>query len=141
MYLTLILASSNDLTFYPLDKSTQGGPLEYVCNPQQPIHLPGAHGEEIVRDLLTDVHVSPHHRIHSMTQHDVNNTQTQTTYTCGEDGFVRAWKMPSSGNMDVDDGTSEGKTKSKDKKEKRKDKKKDKRKGDEESKKGRFAPY
>ncbi|KAK3201084.1 hypothetical protein GRF29_213g1001747 [Pseudopithomyces chartarum] len=114
--------SSSDLTFYPVDKSTQGGPLEYVCNPQQPIHLPGAHGEEIVRDLLTDVH-------------------TQTTYTCGEDGFVRAWKMPSSGDMDVDGGTSEGKTKSKDKKEKRKDKKKEKRKGDEESKKGRFAPY
>ena len=56
--LILIHDSSGDLTLYPVHKNAQGGPLEYVCDPQQPIRLQGAHGEEIVRDLVTDVHVS-----------------------------------------------------------------------------------
>lgn len=66
--------------------------------------------------------------------------QTHTTYTCGEDGFVRAWRMPSDGNMDYVAEADESKPKPKDRKEKRKEKK-DKRKGEEEGKKGRFAPY
>lgn len=53
----LTLSSSNDFTLYPVDKAAEGGPLNYICNPQAPIRLPGAHGEEIVRDLFTDIHV------------------------------------------------------------------------------------
>lgn len=52
------MRSSGELTLYPVHKNAQGGPLDYICNPQQPIRIPGAHGEEIVRDLFTDVHVS-----------------------------------------------------------------------------------
>jgi hypothetical protein len=66
-----------------------------------------------------------------------NVPQTRTTYTCGEDGFIRAWKMPSEETMEVDADSVEPKSKSKDRKEKRKDKKKDKRKGEE----ARFTPY
>lgn len=56
--MTLIFVSTGDLTLYPVQKNSQSGPLDYICNPQQPIRLQGAHGEEIVRDLFTDVHVS-----------------------------------------------------------------------------------
>jgi len=48
--------SSNDLVLYPVHK--QDEPLEYVYSREQSIHLPGAHGKEIVRDILTDPHVS-----------------------------------------------------------------------------------
>ncbi|CAI6298160.1 unnamed protein product [Periconia digitata] len=108
--------SSAELTLYPVHKNTQAGPLEYICDPENTVVLPGAHGEEIVRDLFTDIH-------------------TRTTYTCGEDGFVRAWQA--SGDqaaMDLDE------SKTKNKKDKRKDKK-EKRKGDDDGKKARFAPY
>ncbi|KAL1593736.1 hypothetical protein SLS60_010468 [Paraconiothyrium brasiliense] len=117
-YLATGKHSSGDLTLYPVQKNAQGGPLNYICNLQQPIRFQGAHGEEIVRDLFTDV-------------------STLITYTCGEDGFVRAWKLSSDSTMEVDEEAAEPKSKSKDRKEKRKDKKKDKRKGEE----GRFAPY
>ncbi|KAL5386445.1 hypothetical protein DPSP01_004170 [Paraphaeosphaeria sporulosa] len=117
-YLATGKHSSGDLTLYPVHKNLQGGPLDYICNPQQPLRHQGAHGEEIVRDLFTD-------------------TNTGTTYTCGEDGSVRAWRMASEQNAEAFGDAAEPKTKSKDRKEKRKDKKKDKRKGDE----SRFAPY
>lgn len=65
--------------------------------------------------------------------------QTNITYTCGEDGYVRAWLMEGNEKMDIDDAT-EVKRKKKEKKEKRKEKK-EKRKGEDEGKKGRYAPY
>jgi len=61
------------------------------------------------------------------------------TYTCGEDGSVRAWKMEG-GNTKHANEIDESESKTKPKKEKRKEKK-EKRKGDDEGKKGRFAPY
>ncbi|KAF9737495.1 hypothetical protein PMIN06_003716 [Paraphaeosphaeria minitans] len=117
-YLATGKHSSSNLTLFPVQKNPQGGPLDYICNPQRPILHEGAHGEEIVRDLFTD-------------------TNTGTTYTCGEDGFVRAWKMASEQNTEVAGDIADPNSKSKDRKEKRKDKKKDKRKGEE----ARFAPY
>ncbi|KAF1363599.1 WD40 repeat-like protein [Lizonia empirigonia] len=60
------------LDLVPIHKGT-AGPLDYGYNLTNSIRLPGAHGEEIVRDLFTDTH-------------------TQTTYTVGEDGYIRAWK-------------------------------------------------
>ncbi|KAF2646605.1 WD40 repeat-like protein [Massarina eburnea CBS 473.64] len=109
--------SSGELRLFPVQKNAQAGPLEYNCNAEGTLQLPGAHGEEIVRDLFTDVH-------------------TRTTYTCGEDGYVRAWVSQDSETMDIDEASeTKSSSKSKDRKEKRKDKK-DKRKGDE-----RFAPY
>jgi hypothetical protein len=62
--------------------------------------------------------------------------QTQTTYTCGEDGHVRAWKMSSTESMDVDEESA--RAAKKDRKEKRKEKKA--RKGEDE-KKVRYKPY
>ena len=63
-------------------------------------------------------------------------SQSGITYTCGEDGYVRAWKMQGTGADDV----AESESKSKGKKDRRKEKK-EKRKGDDDGKKGRFAPY
>lgn len=40
----------------PIIKSGDG-PLEYAYDLSKKIQLPGAHGDEIVRDLYTDVHV------------------------------------------------------------------------------------
>ncbi|KAJ6001323.1 hypothetical protein N7499_002764 [Penicillium canescens] len=40
--------------------------------------LPGAHGEEVVRSVCLD-------------------EQSQSVFTCGEDGFVRAWKLAEEG--------------------------------------------
>jgi hypothetical protein len=53
----LMMHSSSDLTLFPVRK-TEGGPLEYICDQESTIKLPGAHGEEIVRDIFTDVNVS-----------------------------------------------------------------------------------
>lgn len=39
------------------------------------VRLPGAHGEEVVREVLLD-------------------ESSRSLYTCGEDGFVRVWQMP-----------------------------------------------
>lgn len=67
-------------------------------------------------------------------------SQSQTTYTCGEDSYVRAWKLSEDEGMEIDDDAAEpSKKKSKDRKEKRKEKK-DKRKGDEKDT-TRFKPY
>lgn len=63
--------------------------------------------------------------------------QSRTTYTCGEDGFVRAWRMQADESTGNDSIGLDNKSKHK---EKRKDKK-ERRKGDDDSKKGRFAPY
>lgn len=65
--------------------------------------------------------------------------QTRTTYTCGEDGHIRAWKLAEYERMDVDENFEEEPTKKKERTERRKDKK-EKRKGDEKDK-GRFKPY
>ncbi|KAF5857685.1 hypothetical protein ETB97_005442 [Aspergillus alliaceus] len=48
--------------------------------------LPGAHGEEVVRSVYLD-------------------EQSQSVFTCGEDGFVRAWK-PESGEEQADESSS-----------------------------------
>jgi hypothetical protein len=58
--------------------------------------------------------------------------QTHTTYTCGEDGQIRAWKGQAEETMDVDDSAEPAKKK--DRKEKRKEKKDKKDKE-------RFKPY
>jgi hypothetical protein len=61
--------------------------------------------------------------------------QTQTTYTVGEDGQVRAWKSEASTgeSMDVDEETDAKKDK-KERREKRKEKKEKKHKK-------RYEPY
>lgn len=41
----------------PIFKGTKG-PLDYRFEMEKRTSLPGAHGDEIVRDLFTDVHVS-----------------------------------------------------------------------------------
>ncbi|PWY80497.1 WD40 repeat-like protein [Aspergillus heteromorphus CBS 117.55] len=68
--------------------------------------LPGAHGEEVVRSVYLD-------------------GQSHTVFTCGEDGFVRAWKPEGTGQADPQ---SKG-----DVKVPRKDKK--------DKEKGRYKPY
>ncbi|KAJ4330750.1 hypothetical protein N0V87_009730 [Didymella glomerata] len=93
------------------------GILQYDYDLSKSVKLPGAHGEEIVRDLFTDTHA-------------------QTTYTVGEDGQVRAWKTEASADetMDVDESADAKKKEKKDRKEKRKEKK------DKKDKK-RYEPY
>ncbi|KAF2023560.1 WD40 repeat-like protein [Setomelanomma holmii] len=109
------------LDLIPITKAS-GSPLQYDYDPGKSIQLPGGHGEEIVRDLFTDVH-------------------TRTTYTCGEDGHIRAWKLSSTTEetMDIDEPPSPTKKKSKDKdrKERRKEKK-EKRRGEDQA---RYKPY
>jgi WD40 repeat protein len=46
------------LDFIPIHKNVQGGPLQYEYDLEKSVRLPGGHGEEIVRDVFTDVHVS-----------------------------------------------------------------------------------
>ncbi|KAF3045913.1 hypothetical protein E8E12_006585 [Didymella heteroderae] len=93
------------------------GVLQYEYDLSKSVRLPGAHGEEVVRDLFTDTH-------------------TQTTYTVGEDGQVRAWKTEASADetMDIDESADAKKKEKKDRKEKRKEKK------DKKDKK-RYEPY
>jgi len=45
------------LNLIPITK-TSGGPLQYSYDVENSIRLPGAHGEEIVRDMYTDIHAS-----------------------------------------------------------------------------------
>ena len=54
---TLTYDSSGELTLFPVRKNEKAGPLEYTCDAEGSLLLPGAHGEEIVRDLFTDMHV------------------------------------------------------------------------------------
>ncbi|KAE8151033.1 WD domain protein [Aspergillus avenaceus] len=63
--------------------------------------LPGAHGEEVVRSVYLD-------------------EQSQSVFTCGEDGFVRAWK-PESGEIPADESKTSRPKRNKDR--------------------GRFKPY
>jgi hypothetical protein len=49
--------SEGTLDLIPMTKSVSG-PLQYEYDLAKTIRLPGAHGEEIVRDLFTDVHAS-----------------------------------------------------------------------------------
>jgi hypothetical protein len=63
----LIFDSESRLNLIPMTKSSSG-PLQYEYDLAKNIKLPGGHGEEIVRDLFTDVHVShsPHPRLHML---------------------------------------------------------------------------
>jgi hypothetical protein len=63
----LILDSESHLDLIPMTKSSSG-PLQYDYDLAKSIKLTGGHGEEIVRDLFTDVHVShsPHPRLHML---------------------------------------------------------------------------
>jgi WD40 repeat protein len=114
--------SSSALSLIPMAKRMGGGPLEYECDLGRVARLQGAHREEVVRDVFTDVHA-------------------HTTYTCGEDGFVRAWKFED-GGMDVDE---EMEVEQKTVKEKKESSRKEKRKEKKEKRKGeggeRFRPY
>ncbi|KAJ5238328.1 hypothetical protein N7468_002947 [Penicillium chermesinum] len=60
--------------------------------------LPGAHGEEVVRSVYVD-------------------EQSQSVFTCGEDGFVRAWK-PADGDKGSQTQSGLAKGRPKDKKQK-----------------------
>ncbi|KAF9691222.1 hypothetical protein EKO04_010756 [Ascochyta lentis] len=108
--------SESRLDLVPVHKGADG-PLQYEYDLAKSVRLPSAHGEEIVRDLFTDTH-------------------SQTTYTVGEDGHVRAWKTeaPTEEIMDVDEEADAKKKDKKDRKERRKEKK-------EKKDKKRYEPY
>ena len=55
----LIKDSESRLDLVPIYKGADG-PLQYDYNLAKSIRFPGGHGEEIVRDLFTDAHVSVH---------------------------------------------------------------------------------
>lgn len=57
----LIQDSESRLDLVPIYKNADG-PLQYDYNLAKSINFPGGHGEEIVRDLFTDVHVSHYTR-------------------------------------------------------------------------------
>lgn len=85
--------------------------------------LPGGHGEEIVRSVYVDEQVCT---LFSSSVHPVDcklTRQSQSIFTCGEDGFVRVWKQG--------EGAEPGPGSGQEKKPKEK-------KGKE---KGRFRPY
>ncbi|CAN9247959.1 unnamed protein product [Alternaria alternata] len=90
--------SESLLNFIPISKGTNG-PLDYSFDVDKSITFAGAHGEEIVRDAFTDVH-------------------TNTTYTCGEDGQVRAWRPSEETGTNFDEAAGSAKKKRKEKKEK-----------------------
>ncbi|KAL6154875.1 hypothetical protein ACJBU6_06488 [Exserohilum turcicum] len=92
--------SDKTLSLIPITKGTNG-PLDYAFDLKNSTVLAGAHGEEIVRHLFIDMH-------------------THTTYTCGEDGHIRAWKGTDDATMDVDEGATSAKKKRKEKKDKEK---------------------
>ncbi|KAF2140189.1 uncharacterized protein K452DRAFT_288955 [Aplosporella prunicola CBS 121167] len=127
--------SNQHLDLLPLHPPTQGAtPLAYACSQADCLRLPGAHGEEIVRDF----YFAP------------NST---TLYTCGEDGHVRAWSGAGAddvfgtiGHRDADedmrdDGEEDGGAKKAKKEKSAKGKGREKRKERKEKKKDRFAPY
>lgn len=115
------MQSEQRLDLVPITKG-ESGPLDYSLNRESMIQLAEAHGEEIVRDLFTD-------------------SQMQLTYTCGEDGSVRAWKLSGEEGLDVEEETGPAKkSKGKILAEKRRDKK-EKKKRSEDKAKARFKPY
>ena len=130
----LTVCSERRMNLIPIGKN-DSGPLQYEFNVEKSVLLPGAHGEELVRDVFTDIHVS---QVTTMNLRFVNVIQTRTTFTCGEDSYIRAWKAAGDESMDVDEEAEPAK-KSKDRKEKRKEKK-EKKRGDEKEK-ARFKPY
>lgn len=73
------------LALYPLKPSWSFG---------EPIELLGAHGDDVVRDVLVD-------------------ESRQRMITCGEDGTVRSWAYSAANNagdaMEVDSGVKSGK--------------------------------
>lgn len=127
----------------PVEKKV--GVLQYELDESNKVRLEGGHGEEVCRDMFTDVHVSrddpvkgPMLRTHHM--------QAFTTYTVGEDGHIRAWKFADEETMEVDDEAEPANKRvtgndddRKSKKDRRKEKK-EKRKG-ESGEKGRYKPY
>ena len=106
---------SKSLTITPLVRQAGAAPTKWQFEHNNAIAFPGAHGEEVVRDVL----VLPDHRVLS----------------CGEDGAVRAWSVPetqsatTAGTMEVDQPDDEAAKPSK--------KKHKKHKRDKE----RFQPY
>ncbi|KAF1994246.1 WD40 repeat-like protein [Amniculicola lignicola CBS 123094] len=120
-YLAAGKHSEGYLDLIPVEKTIQDPPLQYSYSLEKSIRLPGAHGEEIVRDVFTDVH-------------------THTTYTCGEDGHIRAWKFADDESMDLDSAAPEQAPKRiKDRKEKRKEKKE--KRSSEGAETARYKPY
>ncbi|KAK7510320.1 WD40-repeat-containing domain protein [Phyllosticta citriasiana] len=101
---TLVVAAGNTtsqhLDLLPLQSpaATDDSPLAYSCATTNPraLRLPGAHGDEIVRDVWVD-------------------ESSGTLYSCGEDGKVRAW--------DASEGEDVGDAKEERKKEKKRNKK------------------
>lgn len=53
----LTMCSESSLNLIPISKDSSS-PLDYTFNPSKSIQLPGGHGEELVRDIVTDVSVS-----------------------------------------------------------------------------------
>lgn len=95
--------------------------MDYAFDLANATSLAGAHGEEIVRDLFTDVHVSAVPPLSLLQLHIMSltpNSQTHTTYTCGEDGQIRAWKISDSADVHEGDGAASVKKKRKEKKDK-----------------------
>ncbi|KAB2578206.1 WD repeat containing protein [Lasiodiplodia theobromae] len=111
--------SEQRLDLLPLHNPPSGKPLDYSCSLEDCLRLPGAHGEEIVRDVFID-------------------SQSSTIYTCGEDGKVRSWRAEGFGGeqAEAEEEEVEEKKSAKEKKHKDKHKKKDKDKG-----KDRYKPY
>lgn len=135
-----MFCSTSSLNMIPIRKNTTGPPLDYDFDIERSVQFPGAHGEEIVRDVFTDIHVCIHFNSHPLIlgirthllQIANTTSQTNTTYTCGEDSHIRAWKSSAdTATMEIDPSKPMS-----DKKEKRKEKK-EKRKGERE----RFKPY
>ncbi|KAF2496753.1 hypothetical protein BU16DRAFT_525889 [Lophium mytilinum] len=110
--------SSQHLDLIPLRRPTGDVPLDWTYDVEKRARLPGGHGEEIVRDVYSDM-------------------PSQTTYTCGEDGFVRAWKLADADEMEVSEG--ERLPSKKTKQEKKGDR--EERRKHKEKKKERFNPY
>ncbi|KAF2816429.1 WD40 repeat-like protein [Mytilinidion resinicola] len=110
--------SSQYLDLIPLRRPTGDLPLNWAYDVGERVRLPGGHGEEIVRDVYSDA-------------------PSRTTYTGGEDGSVRAWKLADADEMDVSEG--DGLQSKKAKKEKNRDK--EERRKHKEKKKERFKPY
>lgn len=99
----------------PLVRKEGGRPTEWRFDHTKSVKFPGAHGEEVVRDVML--------------------LEDRTVLTCGEDGMVRAWKVPDdqaekSMEMDVDDEEEDAEAR-KERKRRKKEKKE----------KARFKPY
>lgn len=83
--------------------------------------LPGAHGDEVVRSVYLDEqvclsraleHEPPSPALVVLFSGDwltLNLLQSQSVFTCGEDGFVRAWKPVEGGNDDTQNPAGSGK--------------------------------